>query len=901
MPDDMPKPPPRPLPADATLRATLDANHDCVKLIGLDGRLEYLNSPGACMLGIDATDAQGQPWTALWPPGTHEVVHDAVAAAAAGQTARFEAERTSPAGSRTWAVMVAPVWGASGQVERVLAVSQDVTEARRNALRLNEAEGILAALGAASPDPLFAKDRSGRMIYANAATLAAIGRPPDQVLGRTDAEYLADLDEATALMETDRRIMATGQPETVLEQVRPASSGSARLFESTKSPLRDPTTHEIIGLAGIARDVTDRRIAAERDARLAAIVDSSADAMIGFAAHDGHIMSWNAAAERLFGWTEAEAVGAPVTLLLPPGDLAHAQGGVFGPVMAGEHVRELETVRIDKHGRRIQVAITATRMLAPDGTVLGVSGIFRDIGARLAAEAELRLGEARWRTLAEALPHLVWTCRPDGSNDWLSPQWEGFTGIPAARHLEYGWTEVIHPEDRDGLVAAWQDTVRTGAPFAYEARMRRADGVWRWFAKRALPLRDQAGAVLQWFGTSTDATDAVEARHVLDRSRAELEALIEARTKDLEQTQRRLAQAEKMTALGQLAGGIAHDLNNVLQAVQGGAGLIGRHASREADVRRLAALVTEAAERGGSVTRRLLAFARKGDLRAEPVALEPLLESMEHLLAHTLGPNVRLVVAAAPGLPPVLADRSQLETVLVNLATNARDAMPDGGTLTLQATKDGDRVRLAVADDGAGMDETILARASEPFFTTKPQGKGTGLGLAMARGFAEQSGGAFAIRSALGTGTTVELWLPVAPTPALAAPARHEPVAAGHRVALVDDEPHVRATLGEHLQGLGYAVSAFPSAEAALDMLERGAPLDALVTDLSMPGMDGLSLAHSVRARRPSLPIILLTGFADPATEQRARGVHLLRKPTTGDELAATLAKLLAAVEPEHA
>ena len=203
--------------------------------------------------------------------------------------------------------------------------------------------------------------------------------------------------------------------------------------------------------------------------------------------------------------------------------------------------------------------------------------------------------------------------------------------------------------------------------------------------------------------------------------------------------------------------------------------------------------------------------------------------------------------------------------MLVNLATNARDAMPDGGSLAIQATMDGPRVRLAVADDGAGMDEATLARASEPFFTTKPQGKGTGLGLAMARGFAEQSGGALAIRSAPGAGTVVELWLPVAPTPAATEPARHAPVAAGHRVALVDDEPHVRATLGEHLQAVGYTVSAFPSAEAALDGLEQGAPLDALVTDLSMPGMDGLSLA----TRRPC-----------PAAGPAHHPAHRLRRPS---------------------
>ena len=900
MPNDVPRPVATPLEGDPVVRAVLDASLDSVTLLTSDGTVVYAN--GAAAGPLPAHTLLGRPWASLWPTAAAPDVAAAVEAASNGETSRFEATKPGPDGaSRIWTVCVSPVQLPGDLGIRLLAVSRDVTEERRAALRLSEAEGILAALGHATPDLLYAKDRQGRTIYANEATLALVGRPAEAVLGHTDAEFLENPDEARAVMENDRRIMERNQPETLLEPVLDARHNRVRYFESVKSPLRDLVTGDVIGMAGLSRDITDRRIAAEKDARLAAIVNSSADAMISFAAHDGHIMSWNAAAERLFGWTEAEAIGAPVTLLLPHDDDGRAQGGVFGPVMAGEHVRELETVRIDKHGRRLQVAITAARMLAPDGTVLGVSGIFRDIGARLASEAALRLGEARWRTLAEALPHLVWICRPDGSNEWLSPQWEHFTGIPAAQHREYGWTEVIHPEDRDGLVSAWQHSVGSGAPFEYEARMRRADGAWRWFAKRALPLRDQAGAVLQWFGTSTDATDAVEARQVLDRSRAELEALVEARTEDLEQTERRLAQAEKMTALGQLAGGIAHDLNNVLQAVQGGAGLIERHAAREADVRRLATLITEAAERGGSVTRRLLSFARQGNLRAEPVALEPLLESMQHLLAHTLGPNVRMLVAAGPGLPPVLADRGQLETVLVNLATNARDAMPDGGTLTLQATLDDDRVRLAVADDGAGMDETTLGRASEPFFTTKPQGKGTGLGLAMARGFAEQSGGAFSIRSALGAGTVVELWLPVARTPAPLEPARHAPATAGQRIALVDDEQHVRTTLAEHLQGLGYTVSAFPSAEAALGLFEQDAPVDALVTDLSMPGMDGLALVHAVRATRPNLPIILLTGYADAETEQRARGVRLLRKPATSDEIAATLAGLLASVEREDA
>jgi signal transduction histidine kinase/CheY-like chemotaxis protein len=425
-----------------------------------------------------------------------------------------------------------------------------------------------------------------------------------------------------------------------------------------------------------------------------------------------------------------------------------------------------------------------------------------------------------------------------------------------------------------------------------------------------------------------------------------------------------LRQAQKMEAVGQLAGGIAHDFNNVLQAVLGGVGLIRRRAGDPPAVERLAGMVEDAARRGQSVTRRLLAFARRGELRAEALEIGELLGGMREVLAATLGAAVRVEAEAPPGLPPVLADRGQLETVLVNLATNARDAMPRGGTLTLSAAPErvgpapadaagrrppgprapGDYVRLVVADTGEGMDAATLARAAEPFFTTKPLGQGTGLGLAMARSFAEGSGGAFAIGSEEGRGTRVSLWLPVAPgraaapvgregsspkaggaapaapatareaAAAAAAPRAGAPVAACPnpargcpRVLLVDDEPTVRETLVAQLRDEGFEVAEAADGASALERLGGGGgaggppAVDVLVTDLAMPGMDGVALIREAQRRRRGLPAILITGYAgDAATLAVGQAVGggtftLVRKPVTGAELADRVAALLAA------
>jgi CheY-like chemotaxis protein len=368
-----------------------------------------------------------------------------------------------------------------------------------------------------------------------------------------------------------------------------------------------------------------------------------------------------------------------------------------------------------------------------------------------------------------------------------------------------------------------------------------------------------------------------------------------------------------MEALGNLAGGIAHDFNNVLQAVIGGLGYIQTRANDAQVVARFARMCLDAATRGSAITNRLLAFSRSGALKPQPVPPAHLLENMREILIPTLGVEIAVRIDADPNLPPLIADRSQLETVLVNLSINARDAMPDGGTLIFSATRDGGPdadqsdssgyIRLDVADTGTGMDEATLARASEPFFTTKPMGKGTGLGLAMARGFAEQSHGAFRIRSVLGEGTTITLWLPEAveesPPQREADRLSSQVVDDDAHVLLVDDDALVRMAMAAELRERGFDITEASDGLTALAWLEAGNRPDLLITDLAMPGMNGYVLIEQVRERLPDLPIILLTGNADPgigltATSGPSAEVRVLRKPLPGGDLAAQAAELLA-------
>ncbi|QZO02369.1 response regulator [Chenggangzhangella methanolivorans] len=400
------------------------------------------------------------------------------------------------------------------------------------------------------------------------------------------------------------------------------------------------------------------------------------------------------------------------------------------------------------------------------------------------------------------------------------------------------------------------------------------------------PLLDEEGRIIGAFHLALD---------ISDRLRAEVE---------LETAQDALRQSQKMEAMGQLTGGVAHDFNNLLTPIVGSLDLLQRRGVGGEREQRLIGGAIQSAERAKTLVQRLLAFARRQPLQPIPVDVGGLVGGMAELLSSTTGPQVRVVVEVADDLPPAKADPNQLEMALLNLGVNARDAMPDGGTLRITATGEsvrtprgdlrrGHYVRLSVADTGVGMDEATLSRAVEPFFSTKGIGKGTGLGLSMAHGLVAQLGGALTIQSQPGVGTNVELWLPISSATASAAeiaPAQVGPVGSRGLALLVDDEEIVRASTADMLEEIGYRVQEASSAEAALSIVAEGARPDLLVTDHLMPGMSGVELARVLREQMPSLPVLIVSGYAE--VEGIALDLPRLTKPFRSAELASSVASL---------
>jgi PAS domain S-box-containing protein len=403
---------------------------------------------------------------------------------------------------------------------------------------------------------------------------------------------------------------------------------------------------------------------------------------------------------------------------------------------------------------------------------------------------------------------------------------------------------------------------------------------------------DDKGHLVGIHGHLIDITEGIKAQHDLaERERHFAE---------------RIAQSEKIETVGRLAGGIAHDFNNLLTAIIGNLELASARAGEAPGaVPRLKAAL-HSAERGVGLIQRLLAFARKQSLDPRSLDVGGLLSSIEELLRRTLGPDIRLVISADPDLAPAHVDANQLELAILNLTINARDAMPQGGTVRITLTNrragrrsppelaPGDYLVLSVSDDGTGMDVDTLAKAFEPFFTTKAMGSGSGLGLPMVQGFVGQSGGTVRIRSKLGEGTAVELWLPKADEPPfvkdIEQPAR-QLVRADTSVLLCDDDNDVRSLLSEFLKSSGYTVHDANGAEAAMRILESRAAIDLLIADYAMPGMNGLETIRQARLRRPDLRCLLITGYAGIPSSIEA---PILRKPFTPDELAARVAELLA-------
>jgi PAS domain S-box-containing protein len=481
--------------------------------------------------------------------------------------------------------------------------------------------------------------------------------------------------------------------------------------------------------------------------------------------------------------------------------------------------------------------------------------------------------------------------------------------------------EAVHPDDRERMQTAVRDTVERGVDYAIEYRTIWPDHGEHWaevWARRVLERSGRAGRLV---GVSSDITERKMAEVRLRQLNETLEDRVAERTAELRQThaavleemeQRRriedqLRQAQKMEAVGQLTGGVAHDFNNLLMAVLANLQLLRKRLPSDPRLLHLADGAIQGAERGASLTQRLLAFARRQELSIGPIDLATLARGMMDLLGRSTGQSIRLDLNLQEDLPPANADANQLELALLNLVLNARDAMPDGGTISISLElrevreadelAPGEYLRLAVVDTGMGMDEATIQRAIDPFFSTKEPGRGTGLGLSMIHGLAVQLDGALRLTSKVGHGTTAELWLPAArgsvvQSEVMAAPGIPTQAQPPAKILAVDDDALILMSTVDMLEDLGHSVLSAHSGAKAMELLKHDAEIDLLITDLSMPGMNGAELARSARRLRRHLPVLLATGYGELPDRSDADFARL-SKPYQQEQLAAEIARAL--------
>jgi PAS domain S-box-containing protein len=625
------------------------------------------------------------------------------------------------------------------------------------------------------------------------------------------------------------------------------------------------------------QDLTDRKRAEDSRARLAAIVESSEDAIIGWTL-GGIVTSWNAGAEKMYGYASSEAVGKTVSFYIPP-EKANEAAHIFERIKRGEGVQHLETVRIRKDGRPVEVSLTISPVRNSAGRVVAASTIAWDITERKRSEESIR----KLLRAVEQSENAIFMTDPGGRITYVNPAFEKIYGY--SREESIGKTPRILKSGKHdaGFYAAFWRRLLAGETVRGEIVNQRKDGRLVTVEESVNSVFDADGRRIGFIAVQDDVTE----RRLLESQ---------------------FRQAQKMEAVGQLAGGVAHDFNNLLTAILGNVELLSEELGRESNASELIAEIRGAGERAAALTRQLLAFSRKQILEFRVLDLNELVRNFESLLARLLGEDVELAVRLDPNAGRVRADWNQIEQVIMNLAVNARDAMPRGGVLTIETlgvTLDeeyarehatvvpGPQVMLAVSDTGVGMTEETKARVFEPFFTTKGMGRGTGLGLATVYGIVKQSGGHIWLYSERGKGTTFKVYFPRVEEPASAARPHHAmpPARGGNEtILLVEDERGVRTLCIRLLKSRGYNVLEAASAEEALEKARsHDGPIHLLLTDVVMPDTGGADLASRVAKLRPAIKLLYMSGYTDEAISRKgllAEGVHFLQKPFTPEALA---------------
>jgi PAS domain S-box-containing protein len=558
---------------------------------------------------------------------------------------------------------------------------------------------------------------------------------------------------------------------------------------------------------------------------------------------------------------------------------------------------------------------------------------FRDITQHKRGEAALRASEERFRNMADNAPVMVWVTEPDTTCTYLSKSWYEFTGQDPTSGLGFGWMQAVHSEDRGVVETIQRAAAERREAFRLEYRLRRADGEFRWVIGAAAPYFGGQHAFLGHVGSIIDITERKTAEQRLHEFNLELEKKVGERTLELQEANRallqdmeerrkleaQLLQAQKMESIGTLAGGIAHDFNNLLNIIQGYVSVLRAHTVENKETSESLAVLDETIQRGSALVRQLLTLARKNEVKTASMDVNKLVEGLIRLIRQTFPKTIEVSADLEPHLPPVISDGSQLELALLNLAVNARDAMPNGGSLIFK-TKSvaGARLRdlkaratadayvcIEISDSGLGMDEAVRTRIFEPFFTTKKIGEGTGLGLSVVYGIVKAHNGLIDVESKPQRGTTFQLYLPVMPH--IESPTEHpgsQPVAetapgstASATVLLVEDEKNMVYLLEKVLSRQGYKVLTALDGEAALDVFMREKDdIDAILLDMGIPKLSGREVLSKVQQEKPDAKVIISSGYLEPDLKSQishARVTHFLHKPYLPDEVVKLLRTLM--------
>jgi PAS domain S-box-containing protein len=774
-------------------RKILEASADCIKVLDLNGRLEFMSEGGMCVMEVDdISPIKGAFWPDFWTGEEHSKALTAVEEAKAGRVGQFQGLAPTMKGNlRSWDVIVSPINGPDGKPDKLLSVSRDVTLSKQAEAQLRETSRRLDAILNNTREAVFLMDHRQQCIYANAAAEALTGYTFQEMQDRP----LHD----------------------VVHHKKP--DGSHYPLEECPIDRAFPERAQMSG-------------------------------------------------EELF---------------------VHADGSFY------------------------PVAFTASPVLDEEGSAIGTVIEARNIAETKARDEALRKSEAGLRELNETLELQVAERTADVDRTWRLSQdllavveADGtFAAVNAAWPVLLGWSEpdlqgvafveFTHPEDLEATLAVFASVFETPLNTPYEYRLRHRDGSYRWFAWTAA---FEAGRV---YATGRHTT--------AEREQADA----------LRQTEEQLRQSQKMEAVGQLTGGIAHDFNNLLTGVIGSLDMMQRQIAKgeTAKIERYATTAMTAANRAAALTHRLLAFSRRQPLDPKPVNANRLVTGMEELLRRTIGEAIRLEIVTAGGLWQTLCDPPQLESAILNLAINARDAMDEGGTLTIETcnahldnayapksrdVQPGQYICICVTDTGSGMTPGVIAKAFDPFFTTKPIGQGTGLGLSMIYGFARQSEGYAKIYSEVGQGTTVKLYLPRYYGRGEDAEEASLVLTEGHRsehaemVLVVEDESAVRELVVDVLEELGYRATQASDGPSGLKLLQSDLRIDLLVSDVGLPGMNGRQLADQARERRPELKVLFMTGYAENAAIANGflgPGMQMITKPFAIEALATRIRDMI--------